>query len=57
MNYQQKKMFSEFLSLDKCTCGCEERKWITIKGNRPTMKYKTFRKYKNPSHQGWLSFL
>lgn len=57
MNYQQKKMFSEFLSLDKCTCGCEERKWVTIKGNRPTMKYKTFRKYKNQSHQGWLSFL
>jgi hypothetical protein len=44
MNYQQKKIFAEFLSLDKCTCGCEERKWITIKGNRPILKLTTLRR-------------
>ena len=43
MNYQLKKLISELRSQDRCTCGCEDRKWIDIK-SRPNLKLTTFRK-------------
>jgi hypothetical protein len=44
MNLQQKKLLSDLLSQDKCTRGCDERKWVTVRMNRVPIKVRTFKK-------------